>query len=741
MFRWLVLLVPLAACHTPQPPSPPRPPPRPRVDTSFLEQYAATYRFRLGQPTSIAVTPDGEAVLFLRSGPRSFVHDLYLFDTHSRRERRLLGARELLQGATEQLSAEERARRERQRLMTRGITGFRLSEDGRRLLVALSGRLFVGDWRANDHRELPLPEGSGAPLDPRLSPDGKQVAYVRDGDLHVLDVVSGQDRCLTHGPEGMQNGLAEFVAQEEMGRQRGFWWSPDSSRLVYQSNDTSGVDRLYVFDPSRPEQQAHGTPYPRAGRANARVRLGVISSRGGETRWLAWDRQRYPYLVAVKWPKGAPLTLVVQNRRQTELAILVADTPYGQTRELLREEDAAWVNIDQQMPRWLPEGRGFLWTTERQGAWQLELHGPDGGRLRSLSRPDLGYRSLLDVDVEHGELVVRASPKTPREVHIVRLPLDGSGKPTPLSRRPGWHDAVFAREHAVYVHSVDPLQGEPRFTVRRRGGERIGELRSVVEKPGIPLRLELLEVGERRLQAAVVRPRDFDRRRRYPVVLYAYAGPGYQVVSARGHRYLLEQWIADHGFVVLSLDGRGTPGRDRAWERAIKGNLIRVPLDDQIAGLRALARRFPELDLDRVGVFGWSFGGYFATMAVLERPDLFRCAVAGAPVTDWLQYDTHYTERYLGLPDENRAGYRASSALEAAPGLRRPLLVVHGTTDDNVYFNHSIRLADRLFRAGRTFDFLPLSSLTHLVPDPLVTRRLYQRIVGFFVQHLHPERP
>lgn len=741
MFRWLALLVPLAACHGPPPASPPAAPrSHPRIDTSFLEQYAATYRFRLGQPSSIAITPDGRAVLFLRSGPRSFVHDLYVFDVRARRERRLLGAGELLQGAEEQLSPEEKARRERQRLMTRGITGFRLSEDGRRLLVALSGRLFVVDWQASQQRELPLPDPGGAPLDPRLSPDGKQVAYVRDGDLHVLDVASGQDRQLTRATPGVQNGLAEFVAQEEMGRQRGFWWSPDSSRLVYQSNDTSQVDQLHVFDPSRPDRQAQATPYPRAGRANATVRLGVISSQGGETRWLAWDRQRFPYLVNVKWPKGAPLTLVVQSRRQTELAVLVADTPYGQTRELLRETDPAWVNIDQQMPRWLPDGRGFLWTTERGGAWQLELRGPDGARVRALSQPSLGYRGLLDVDAGHGELVVRASPRTPREVHIVRLAFDGSGEPTLLSDEPGWHDAVFAREHAVYVHSVDPLRGEPRFTVRRRG-ERIGELRSVVERPGIPLRLELLEVGERRLQAAVVRPRGFDRRRRYPVILYAYAGPGYQVVSARGHRYLLEQWIADHGFVVLSMDGRGTPGRGRAWERAIKGDLIRVPLADQVAGLKALARRLPELDLERVGVFGWSFGGYFATMAVLERPDIFRCAVAGAPVTDWLEYDTHYTERYLGLPDENRPGYRASSALEAAPGLRRPLLVVHGTTDDNVYFNHSIRLADRLFRAGRTFDFLPLSSLTHLVPDPLVTRRLYQRIVGFFVQHLQPRKP
>jgi len=710
------------------------------ADEAFLRQFAATYRFRLGSPRSIALTPDGSAVLFLRSGPRSFVHDLYVFDPSTGKERRLFDAAQILGGQREQLTTEERARRERQRLMTRGITWFRMSHDGMRLLVSLSGRLFLVQWKAAQTTELQIPPGS-PPIDPRLSPDGTRVAYVRDGDLHLFEVQSQKERRLTRHEPNVVNGLAEFVAQEEMGRQRGFWWSPNSARLAYQQTDTSAVKRLHILDPARPDQAPQQWPYPRAGQPNARVRLGVVSAAGGPTRWLAWDHDRFPYLTTVKWPEKGPLLLVVQSRRQDEMALLVGDPVHGQTRALLSERDAAWLNIDQQMPRWLPDGSGFLWTTERQGAWQLEMRAPDGKLLRALTPAKPGYRGLLDVDPAAGTLLVKASVDSPREVHLLSLPLAGGAPASERSKEHGWHDAVFAREHQVYVHTLEPLSGRPRFTVHRKDGSRAGQLRTVVEDPPFAANLELLQIGPRRFEAAVVRPRNFRRGRRYPVVVYAYGGPGYQVVTARWHRYLIQQWIADHGFVVVSIDGRGTPGRGREWERSgyllpRSRSFIEVPLADQAEALRALGRRFDELDLSRVGVLGWSFGGYFATMAVLRQPDLFRAAVAGAPVTEWLDYDTHYTERYLGLPDENRQGYRSSSALLLAPSLRRPLLVIHGTADDNVYFSHSVRLSDTLFRAGRRHDFLPLTNFTHLVPDPLVTRRLYRRIVDFFRRHL-----
>jgi dipeptidyl-peptidase-4 len=284
------------------------------------------------------------------------------------------------------------------------------------------------------------------------------------------------------------------------------------------------------------------------------------------------------------------------------------------------------------------------------------------------------------------------------------------------------------------------LDGTRKQIARDVDGRTLGTLRSVAEQPPFIPRIEVTTVGrDPSFNAVVVRPRNFDGGRRYPVIVSVYGGPHSQTATSGAWSYLLQQWIADHGFVVVSIDGRGTPSRGRDWERAIKGNLIATPLDDQVAGLYALARKYTELDIDRVGIYGWSFGGYFSAMAVMQRPDVFDVGVAGAPVADWLDYDTHYTERYMGLPDENPMGYEAASVLTYTSKLEKPLLIVHGTADDNVYFAHSLKMSNALFRAGKPHDFLALSDFTHMVADPLVTRRLYERIVGYLTEHLAAE--
>ena len=283
------------------------------------------------------------------------------------------------------------------------------------------------------------------------------------------------------------------------------------------------------------------------------------------------------------------------------------------------------------------------------------------------------------------------------------------------------------------------MDGRRAQTVRSSDGRQLRQLQSVAEQPPFIPQIELTAVGSRpSFHAVLVRPRNFDSRCRYPVIVSVYGGPHAQTVVAAPSAYLLQQWIADHGFIVVSVDGRGTPSRGRSWERVLKGNLIDIPLDDQVAGLKALGRKYRELDLDRVGIYGWSFGGYFSAIAVMRRPDVFDVGVAGAPVAEWLDYDTHYTERYLGLPDDNPSGYADSSVLTYAKNLEKPLLIIHGTADDNVYFSHSLKMSNALFRAGKPHDFLALSDFTHMVADPLVTTRLYQRIVDYFRDHLIP---
>jgi dipeptidyl-peptidase-4 len=389
-------------------------------------------------------------------------------------------------------------------------------------------------------------------------------------------------------------------------------------------------------------------------------------------------------------------------------------------------------------PRWLADGERFLWATERGGAWQIELRDRGGALLQTLTRPELGLRGLVAVDEGRGALVVRAS-EDPTQVHLWRITL-ADGQAERLTEVPGVHDATFAEDDSRWVLASTTLAGEVRWAVRDAAGAELATLRSVAEAPPWSPRVELTTVGEgpERLHAALIRPRDFDAARRYPVLVHVYGGPHHQHVTANGRSYLLDQWFADQGTVVVRLDGRGTPSRGRAWERAIRGDFLTAPLADRVRGLQALGARCPELDLTRVGIHGWSFGGTFSAMAVMRRPDAFHAAVAGAPVTDWRDYDTHYTERYLGLPDEAPEAYRVSDVLTYAAQPSRPLLLLHGTADDNVYFTHSVRLPDALFRAGIAHEFLPLSGFTHMVPDPNVTTRLHHRIRDHFAAHLAP---
>jgi dipeptidyl-peptidase 4 len=701
----------------------------------FLRLHAETRGFMLGRPAHARLTPDGKTALFLRSAARSPVQSLYAFDVASGQTRELCTADQLLKGAAEQLSPEERARRERMRVTARGFTSFEISEDGSRILTSLSGRLYtLALGAASTVTELPT--GDAPVIDPRFSPDATRVAYVKDRDLYVLDVARRKELRLTRcGPPGVTCGVAEFVAQEELERDRGYWWSPDGKWLAYEEADSRKVETFHLGDPTHPERAPEPVPYPRPGKQNAELRVGVIAAAGGPTTWLSWDRARFPYLAQVVWSPGAPLTLVVLSRDQRELRVLAADVKSGKLRELVAEHDDAWINLDKSVPRWLPDGSAFAWSSERGGAWQLELRDAKGALVRALGRPEDGYRRLADLD-DQTRTAWFEGGADPTEIHLHRVSLDG-GAAERMTQSAGVHTAEFARRHGAYLLRSASLEAMPRIAVIA-AGKSAGELPSVAEAPPFSPKAELYEVGAERWRARVIRPRDFDPKRKYPVVIDVYGGPHHQQVMRSMSPLILPQWIADHGFVVVAIDGRGTPGRGRAWERAIGGNLGKLTLDDQVAALRALGARLPELDLSRVGIYGWSFGGYLAARAVLARPDVFAAAVAGAPVVDWRDYDTAYTERYLGMPAENAAGYDDSSLLGHAAKLERPLLLIHGTRDDNVYFFHTLKLADALFRAGKRFELLPLPGLTHMVPDASVREALWTRIVQTLVSALRP---
>lgn len=702
----------------------------PALDETFLAASAATLGFRLGRPDPLAIAPDG-SVLFRRTGPRDRRADLYLVEPGGE-SRPLITVDALLAGGSETLSTEERARRERTRTATSGIVDIDLSDDGKRVLIPLGERVFLFDRERGAAHEVAV--GAGYPFDPHLSPDGKRVSFVRDGDLWVVgaDPRASPPRKITRHPEGSEYAVAEFVAQEEFDRSRGYFWSPDSRWLAFQRTDARAVDTLYVADPGHPDQKPVEFKYPRAGTANARVDLGIVAATGGTPRWLRWDLERYPYLARVTWPERGPLCLMVLNRAQTELVLLAADPASGETRELLRAEDPAWVDVPAGAPRWLEDGSGFLWLSEREPGFVLELRDASGKLVRELAPPEAGVRSIAGVEPDGSAAIVHAS-RDPREQHVWSVPLSGAAA-TQLSVGTGYHGATA--EHGVTVIRSAFMAGGATVDLLRGDRSRT-RLPDVSERPTLvpTTQFETVEIEDRIHHAAITRPRAFKDGDQYPVLVKVYGGPGAQTVVAVRDGFAIDQWYADAGFVVVRIDGRGTPNRGRSWQRAVLRDLISVPLADQAAVLTVLGERNHELDLQRVGIFGWSFGGYVATMAVLLRPDVFHAAIAGAPVTDWKLYDTAYTERYMKLPLENADGYRQTSALTHAAKLSRPLLLMHGVTDDNVHFAHSLALIEELYRAGKRVEVVALAS-THMLTDPKLSFAREKVQVEFFREKL-----
>ena len=694
------------------------------ADPDFLKSYAQTGAFRSGRPANIKIVPGGEEILFLRSGPQDNERNLYAYNVESKQERVLLTAQQILQGATEELSDEEKAKRERLRLSASGIASYALSKDGSQILVPLSGKLYVVGRTSG--KTVQLPSDGGYANDPGFSPDGSKVACVRQGNLFVIDIAKNTQAQLTSSAsETIVNGLPEFVAQEEMSRYSGYWWSPDSKEILYQQTDSAAVEVLYASNPIDPSAAPVGARYPRVGTKNATVRLGRIALGTTDTKWLDWDHDAFPYLASVRWNKYGIYALV-QDRAQRKEALLRLDDG---NKVIIEESDTAWLNIDQSVPKWTSDGV-VLWSSETSGVARLKLLGEGG---RELTPPDLNYRSLLNV--EDDALWISGS-KDQTESHIWYVPLSGNKPAQQITSAAGVHSAVFGKNTDVWVHVSHTVDHNTRFVVRKGLGPMQGELLSLAQEPSFVPNVEYLQVGERKLNAVVVRPRNFDKAKKYPVLVSVYGGPGHAKVAKGKYIQLREQYHADHGAIVVSIDGRGTPGRGREFERAISKNVIDAPLQDQIDGLRALGTKFPEMDLSRVGIYGWSFGGYFSAMAVMRHPEIFKVGVAGAPVCDWRDYDTHYTERFMGLLEENRKGYDEASVLTYAKDLTRPLMIIHGTSDDNVYFTHAVKMSDALLRNGKAHEFIPLAGSTHMVADPAVSESLNARIIRFLLDNL-----
>ncbi|SMD12444.1 S9 family peptidase [Lentzea albidocapillata] len=679
-------------------------------DISFPRQQARTQRFTVGAPRTFAVSADGARVFFLRPATAtSRANGLWELNTTTGVERLLADPATLLSDP-EDLPAEEKARRERTRESGAGIVGYALSRDASVASFALSGRLFVADLVSGTARELPT---RGGVVDPRVDPTGRRVAYVTNGTLRVVELSSGEDYAVAE-PDGedVTFGLAEFIAAEEMSRYRGYWWEPNGDRLIAARVNNAPVQRWYIADPANPGTAATEIAYPAAGTANATVSLHVVSL---DTTFVPVLLE-FDYLNDVHWSSGGAPLITTQTRDQRTRRIYTLSPETGAVTELAVETDPTWLEVSDGAPAWTPDGRLVRIVGEGD---EYALRVGD-----EVLTSGLQVRRVLDI-ADDSILVAASAADDPTQVHVYSV----GGSVEKLSSEDGVHSAIRGGDTVVLVSATLDW-----FGARARVGDHIIE--SWADTPVLKASPRMLTLGERSIRAALLLPTGHVPGTKLPVLMDPYGGPHAQRVVSAQNAFLASQWLADQGFAVLVADGRGTPGRGLAWERAIAFDFAGATLEDQVDALQAAAALEPDLDLTRVAIRGWSYGGYLSALAVLRRPDVFHAGIAGAPVTDWRLYDTHYTERYLGHPDDRPEVYDSNSLIADADKLSRPLMIIHGLADDNVVAAHTLRLSSALLAAGRPHTVLPLSGVTHMTPQEQVAENLLLLQVEFLKQSL-----
>ena len=685
------------------------------------------------------IAPDGSRVGFLRGKQRDRNRlDLWAYDIASGKTTLLVDSDDVLPGA-EVLSDAEKARRERQRIAAlSGIVDYQWSPDGKRLLFPLGGELYLYDLQKTGKAAVrKLTHGEGFATDPKLSPEGGFVSFVRDRNLWVIDLADGKATQLTRdGSDTIGNGVAEFVADEEMDRHTGYWWAPDDSAIAFARIDETPVpvQKRYEVYPDRTDvvQQR----YPAAGDPNVRVSLHVVSLNvegdvelNGRLQraqlYLVKDidlgKEQDIYLARVDWRDPKHLTFQRQSRDQHVLELIEADLDGDKQRVLATERSQTWVPLHSDL-HFLKDGR-ILWSSERSGFEHLYLLSADGRKATPLTSGEWPVDSVLAVDEDAGQVYFAAGKDTPTDAQVYRVPLAG-GAIERLSKTDGMHAASFAKNASVYVDAWSNPQTPPQLELFRNDGSRIAALvENDLADPKHPYAPYLqaqrpIEFGtikaadgKTTLHYSLIKPSDFDPDKRYPVVVNVYGGPASQTVK-RAWAPDFNQYLAQRGYVVFSIDNRGTPRRGAAFGGALYRKQGTVEVEDQLKGVEWL-KSHSWVDGRRIGVFGWSNGGYMTLMLLAKASDQYACGVAGAPVTDWGLYDSHYTERYMGLPKTNPDGYREGRVLEHLDGLKSKLLLIHGMADDNVLFTNSTVLMSALQQRGQPFELMTYPGAKH----------------------------
>ena len=712
-----------------------------------VEEVARVPAPGMAVPSGFAFSSDDEFLAFLHSVDGGLVRQLHLLDVATG-DRRVLAAPGPGVVSEQDVSLDEALRRERQRELGLGITRFAWARLAARVLVPLPDGAYVADASGGELRKVVGSE-DGAVLDPTLSPDGTRLAFVRDDELHVAPVEGGAAVQLTEGARGTgrTHGLAEFVAQEEMGRASGYWWSHDGAWLAFTEVDETHIPAYRIVHQGSDavgEGAYEDHRYPFAGGPNARVRLGVVPSGGGEARWLDLGPEDDRYLARVEWAPDGALMVQVEDRTQTRLDLLRFDPDSGRGETVLTETSDVWVNLHdlfRPLERTPGLAGGFVWGSERTGFRHLYLCERSGAVVRPLTQGPWMVDSLEGVDEEQGTVYFCGTRDGVTERHLYAVAL-GGGDPRRLSPQPGVHHVVVDHRCSSFVDLHSATDRQPTVALRSLSGG--GILHHVHDEPDprvaqlglVPPAPVSIRAGDGTVLHGVLH-RPATSTSPHPAVVSVYGGPHVQRATNSWSvtADMRSQHLRSLGYVVLVLDNRGSARRGLAFESAIRHDLGNVEVQDQVDGVRWMVQQ-GLADPQRVGIQGWSYGGYLAAMCLARAPATFRAAVAGAPVTHWDGYDTHYTERYMATPAANPDGYERSSVMHHAPSITGALMLVHGLLDENVHFRHTARLLTALVRARKHHDLLLFPEERHLPRRTEDRVYLEERVRDFFLTHL-----
>lgn len=693
-------------------------------------------------PRNLQIAPDGSSVTFLRGASDDQNQlDLWEYNLKDHATRLLVDSKKLEPNG-EQLSDAEKARRERARTAgLHGIVDYQWAPDSSKLLIPLNGDLYL--YELADKTVRRLTQGANA-LDPRISPKGHYVSYVHDQNLWVIDLADGRATQLTRDGKGaIHNGEAEFVAQEEMDRRTGYWWAPDDSLIAFERYDDSHVPVTRRFEVYPDRTDVIEQHYPAAGDPNVRVKLGLIAPSGGEPRWIDLGRNPDIYLVRVDWlPDAKSLSYQRMQRSQQRLDLQRVHVATLQQRTLITETSKTWINLNEDL-HFLKNKPAFVWGSERTGWHHLYLYNLDGKLEHPISAGEWNLDGVLALDEKAGLVYVSSNKDAVPDKQIYALTLDGSDAQHPrrISEHEGWHEAHFADNASLYVDSFSDPATPPQVSVHKADGEFaawIEQNKLDAKHPYWPYReahvlptFGTLKADDgQTLYYRMFKPLHFDATKKYPVMLHFYGGPTSQMATDTWPD-LFEEYMAQHGFVVFTLDNRGMARRGRAFSDPIYKQFGDAEVADQRAGIAWLKSQ-PWVDASRIGTFGWSYGGYLSTMMLTKDSGELAGGVAVAPVTDWRLYDTYYTERYLGLPRDNDGGYTRSAVFAWLDGLTSPLLLIHGMADDNVLFLNSTKLMAALQTRGTQFQLMTYPGGKHGLSTPEMKKHAFTAIADFF---------